>query len=74
MKKQRYGKLKPIKVEPPNKNNEFINNFLKRAEAVTTESEARKLLSEAWGKKNVYLKLFDKVAEIIKSKGIIANK
>ena len=74
MKKLRYGKLKPIKVETPNKNNEYVNNFLKRAEAVTTESEARKLLSEAWGKKNVYLELFGKVAEIIKSKGIIANK
>jgi hypothetical protein len=74
MKKLRYGKLKPIKVEHTNKKQEYINNFLKRAEAVTTESEARKLLSEAWGKKNVYLKLFDSVAEIIKSKGIITNK
>lgn len=45
MKKLRYGKLKPIKVESPNKKQEYINNFLKRAEAVTTESEARKLLS-----------------------------
>jgi hypothetical protein len=74
MKKLRYGKLKPIKVENPNKKQEYINNFLKRAEAVTTESEARKLLSEAWGKKNVFIELFGKVAEIIKSKGIIANK
>lgn len=74
MKKLRYGKIKPIKVEPPNKNNEFINNFLKRAEAVTTESEGRKLLSEAWGIKSVYVELFGKVAEVLKSKGIIANK
>ena len=74
MKKLRYGSLKPIKVEPPNKNNEYINNFLKRAEAVTTESEARKLLSEAWGKKNVYVELFGKVAEVLKSKGIFTNK
>ena len=74
MKKLRYGKIKPIKVEPPNKNNEFINNFLKRAEAVTTESEARKLLSEAWGIKSVYVELFGKVAEVLKSKGIFTNK
>ena len=74
MKKLRYGKSKPKRVEQPNKKQEYINKFLKRAEAVTTESEARKLLSEAWGKKNVYLELFGKVAEIIKSKGIIANK
>ena len=74
MKKLRYGKLKPIKVETPNKKQEYINKFLKRAEAVTTESEARKLLSEAWGKKNVFIELFGKVAEIIKSKGIFTNK
>ena len=74
MKKLRYGKSKPIKVETPNKKQEYINKFLKRAEAVTTESEARKLLSEAWGKKNVFLELFGKVAEIIKSKGIFTNK
>ena len=74
MKKLRYGKSKPKRVEQPNKKQEYINKFLKRAEAVTTESEARKLLSEAWGKKNVFLELFGKVAEIIKSKGIIANK
>jgi hypothetical protein len=74
MKKLRYGKSKPIKVEHTNKKQEYINKFLKRAEAVTTESEARKLLSEALGKKNVFIELFGKVAEIIKSKGIIANK
>lgn len=74
MKKLRYGKLKPIKVEQPNKKAEFINNFLKRAEAVTTESEARKLLSEAWGIKSVYVELFGKVADVLKSKGIFTNK
>jgi hypothetical protein len=74
MKKLRYGKLKPKRVEQPNKKQEYINKFLKRAEAVTTESEARKLLSEAWGKKNVFLELFGKVAEVLKSKGIFTNK
>ena len=74
MKKLRYGKNKPIKVETPSKKQEYINKFLKRAEAVTTESEGRKLLSEAWGKKNVYLELFGKVHEVLKSKGIFTNK
>ena len=76
MKKLRYTNSKtPNKVlhTDPVKREEFVNKFLQRAEAVTTESEGRKLLSEAWGIKNVYLELFGKVHEILKSKGIFTK-
>lgn len=53
------------------KNNVLIEKYTKLAEAVTTESEARRLIQRAWGAKGVNPNVFKVVTDIIKERNII---
>lgn len=73
MKKLRYQSKRRCAVIadlPGRRRAEIIAEYVNRAEAVSTESEARRLLQEAWGKKGVYIELFRVVAEIFEHKNI----
>lgn len=52
------------------KNNVLIEKYTKLAEAVTTESEARRLIQRAWGAKGVNPNVFKVVTDIIKERNI----
>lgn len=79
MKKLRYkSKYNKKKVLDPYeqmlenmKNNVLIEKYTKLAEAVTNESEARRLIQRAWGAKGVNPNVFKVVTDIIKERNII---